>query len=606
MTMEKKHIGHAGLIILFLFSVLPCLAQDDSDGFISDGMEYVITSEEENTVQLVDASGKYAWDYSGEITIPTTVLYGNKTYTVTSIGWAFTGFHKEITVSIPSTVTELQGTFVDSYGLKTIELPNSLKIIGEMTFYDTGLTSIVIPPSVTEIGQDAFSWTFIDSIVIPKNVSRIDAPLGTLFKSISVEEGNPVYDSRNGCNAVIETATNKLLSGCKNTVIPEGVVTIGTCAFKGCENSSLIWQSAFSLEIPRSVTTIEERAFESAWLSSIFIPRQLTTIGDGAFSGATFDPDLTITVEEGNPVYDSREGCNALIETSKNAILSGCAKTKFVPSVSSIAFNAFSGCYIESLDIPGNIKTIGPFAFSYCHYLKNLKIQEGVDSIMTCAFSSCRSIVNLNVAEGLDYIALDAFSDAFDTRNAKTPLHNGKYFFTLPQGYMTDYYKQQRQDYGEVRYKSYHIPDGIETICVDALRDALWGNSLDTLYIPSSMNNIGVHGDFGRLKTVYCFCDEPPVIGDKWLMWPLSGDGNTMLYVPEPALEKYRSSTQWINFKEILPIPDELFGSIPGIQAKDTGVSAIYGPDGRMRNEPMHGINILRLNSGGMRKVLIK
>ena len=68
----------------------------------------------------------------------------------------------------------------------------------------TILKSIIIPESVTEIGKDAFSGC-------------------NSLQSIVVAKGNPKYDSREGCNAIIETATNKLIVGCPSTTILEAV-----------------------------------------------------------------------------------------------------------------------------------------------------------------------------------------------------------------------------------------------------------------------------------------------------------------------------------------------------------------------------------------------
>ena len=84
--------------------------------------------------------------------------------------------------------------------------------------------------------------------------------------SITVEEGNNTYDSRNNCNAIIETATNKLIVGCKSTVIPDNVTTIGYKAFKGCSFKLT------SITIPESVTMIEAEAFwDCLELSIIYV-----------------------------------------------------------------------------------------------------------------------------------------------------------------------------------------------------------------------------------------------------------------------------------------------------------------------------------------------
>lgn len=107
------------------------------------------------------------------------------------------------------------------------------------TFLDcTGLTMVVIPDSITEIDCMAFSGCrSLVEITIPDLVKEID---NTAFNEcnslimIKVERGNTKYDSRNSCNAIIETATNTLVAGCKSTIIPSTVTSIGSSAFINC------------------------------------------------------------------------------------------------------------------------------------------------------------------------------------------------------------------------------------------------------------------------------------------------------------------------------------------------------------------------------------
>ena len=113
--------------------------------------------------------------------------------------------------------------------------------------------------------------------------------------SIVVESGNPVYDSRNNCNAIIETATNTLIVGCKKTTIPNSVTKIGSSAFYYCVNLTAI-------TIPNSVTAIEDYAFYGCFsITAITIPNSVTTIGSNVFKGC----EIVICMRETPPTAKS-------------------------------------------------------------------------------------------------------------------------------------------------------------------------------------------------------------------------------------------------------------------------------------------------------------
>ncbi len=329
-----------------LVAVVALLCSVTVSAFEVNGIYYKVTSGTEFTVEVTERLGKY----SGEIVVPSTVTYDEKTYSVTSIGeYAFYGCD----------------------GLTSITIPNSVTSIGFYAFGQcSSLRSITIPNSVTSIGP-----TFISN-------TDIIFEGCTSLASIVVEPGNTIYDSRENCNAIIETATNTLVNGCKNTTIPNSVTTIAMNAFSGCAGLT-------NIEIPNSVTSIEDYAFHlCSGLTNIEIPNSVTSIGENAFYGCA---GLTnIAVEDGNSIYDSRENCNAIIETATNTLVQGCKNTIIPNSITCIGEAAFGAqTSLTNINIPNSVTHIGWAAFTYCTALTNIKIPNSVTSIEKYAFSYC-------------------------------------------------------------------------------------------------------------------------------------------------------------------------------------------------------------------------
>ena len=274
--------------------------------------------------------------------------------------------------------------FYNCSAVNYVYIYNSVTSIGSYAFLNcTGLISITIPNSVTYLGRSAFSRTDLSTIV--------------------VDSGNTVYDSRENCNAIIETSSNTLVFGCKTTTIPNSVTSIGSYAFSGC--TGLI-----SVTIPNSVTSIEMFAFSACTgLTSITIPNNVTSIGDWAFEGCS---GLTSIVVVGkNTVYDSRNNCNAIIETSSNSLLFGCQNTIIPNSVTTIGGLAFCDCTgLTSITIPNSVTSIGASAFSRCTGLTSIIIPNSVTSIGASAFNRCTGLTSIIISNSVTSIEMFAFS----------------------------------------------------------------------------------------------------------------------------------------------------------------------------------------------------
>ena len=181
--------------------------------------------------------------------------------------------------SLTATVTGISEEYAES--LTELVIPSmtvydgqvyTVTAIEEMAFMDrTNIVSVSIPSTVTSIGEWAFGGCFG-------------------IEEFKVDEGNPVYDSRNDCNALIETETNTLVSAFATTVIPEGITTIGDDAYQNVEYLS-------SISIPASVNTIGAYAFFLTNLDDVYCyATTVPELGEQTFSVSEEDGKVPATL----------------------------------------------------------------------------------------------------------------------------------------------------------------------------------------------------------------------------------------------------------------------------------------------------------------------
>ena len=280
---------------------------------IIGGIKYLLYCN--RTAKIIEESG----NNTGDVIIPESVVFNAITYRVTSIG---------------------ARAFRQRDKLESITIPNSVTSIGERAFeLCSSLTKIAIPNSVTSIGARAFELcSSLTKIAIPNTVTSI---------------GEHAFDY-----------CSKLTS----IIIPDNVNTIGDGTFSWCF-------SLPKIHIPNSVTSIGYQAFEICTsLKSIIIPANVTEIGERAFVGCK--ALKSIIVAEGNPRYDSRDNCNAIIETTTNTLIQGCSQTIIPESVTEIGEEAFAGCdSLKSVNIPASVKSVGRLAFGRCENLTDITFQ---------------------------------------------------------------------------------------------------------------------------------------------------------------------------------------------------------------------------------------
>ena len=255
---------------------------------------------------------------------------------------------KEIT--LPDKVEKIYEYAFRKVPIEEINLPDSLKMIDDQAFSGSGLKSVVVPEGVTSVGTYAFMDCYnLDSIKLPSTLRNI---------GMSIVMNTPYAKNENNWRWNGLYVNHHLLDydgRAINYKILKGTICIAEDAFwvTGAQIESII--------LPESLKAISERGFFGCKdLESINIPAGVEVIGVGAFNSCKRLEKFT--VDKDNKFYDSRNNCNAIIETKTNKIIAGCSNTVIPKSVKAIGAHAFylSKQYIE---IPETVTRIEDYAY---------------------------------------------------------------------------------------------------------------------------------------------------------------------------------------------------------------------------------------------------
>ena len=622
-----KHFLHNSLRALFLSLAvllsLPVLAEKVE----IDGINYELVAKIKEATVIAKSSGKY----SGKVVIPETVEYNGTVCNVTSIGeYAFASCWLLTSVTIPNSVTSIgEYAFSNCSGLTSVTIGNSVTSIGIRAFGACdGLTSVTIPNSVTSIGDYAFGGcSGLTSVTIPNSVESIGeiafAGCDGLTE-MKVDANNSKYDSREGCNAIIETSSNTLISGCQTTVIPNSVTSIGDWAFYECS-------SLTSVTIGNSVTSIGNSAFYAcSGLTSVTIGNSVESIGDCAFR---YCSDLTlVTIGSGVKYidYEAFANCPELLDVY-------CYAEK-VPSTES---NAFYGSYPEyaNLHVPaasiesykttepwsvfGTIKTLASFSGeveidginyelngetkqatvikkSSGSYSGEVVIPESVEhegttysvtSIGEIAFLCCSGLISVTIPNSVTSIGDYAFyycsglksvhiSDIAAWCNIKfvndysNPLYDAHHLYLNGEEVKDLVIPNSVTGIGESAFKncsgltSVTIGNSVTSIGEYAFRNC---SGLTSMTIGSGVKTIGSES-FANcllLLDVYCYAENVPSASSD------AFDGSDIeyatLHVHDGSIESYKAKTPWSSFGKIVTLdPAMLVESITLSQSSAT------------------------------------
>lgn len=338
----------------------------------------------------------------------------------------------------------------------------------------------------------------------------------------------------------------------KTIILPPRVKSLGRQAFSGCNYLT-------SIQLSDDLESIGEAALNSSSrMDSLFIPAKVSHIASNAFEHTN---NLKyIAVDKDNKYFDTREDCNALIETATNTLLRGSSDSVIPSTVTAIGDYAFSMVAFKTLDIPDNITSIGTGAFKHCLLLEEINLPEGLTEIGDEAFDGCSKLLEIKVPEKVSRIGRGAFSSCRLLKEISLPesvtrIESGAFrgtaikTITIPS---------------KVRELSYQVFQNCESLESIILSEGLVFISsycigsarLAEITIPATIQEISYQAFAGcpELKSVYIKAITPPKHSNNYLFGSDIQDGfeNRKIYVPRQSLEAYRTSENWKAYASII------------------------------------------------------
>lgn len=495
----------------FTLLSLICFFQITFAAGVQIGDLYYNLNDKDKTAEVTYQSSSN--NYSGlpsVLEIPATVPYKNENYAVTSIGeGSFRYCSNIIKVTIPEGVTTIgKSAFSECYNLTSISFPKTLKSVFLGAFQ----------------GSSRIREVHIPSLEVWCNISFELEPTGPpVYPQIS----NPTYYSQNlyvngmPLSGIVKLPENLTKIGyhqfyyldkVTEFILPESLNTIDNFAFYGCSGLK-------SIKLPENLTKIGASAFyKCSGLTSITIPENVTDIGKRSFSGCKSLSSINIP------------GNVTKIEDYTFNECSSLASITIPENVAMIGAYAFYECSaLTSITIPENVTEIGSHAFTSCYGLTSITIPENVTEISDHTFFGCSSLTSIKLPENMTMIGSDAF-------------------------------------YRCSKLTSINLPEKLQSIGYQAFYECI---ALPSITLSENVIEIGSKAFYGcsNLLEVIDLGTSPAVIKSDSFASDTKNSGK--LFVPESAIDAYKRTTYWNDFKSINEIESasaiEIIGSVESI-----------------------------------------
>ena len=318
---------------------------------------------------------------------------------------------RDLDISDVNITTLPTRVFYNSKNIENLILSKTLSTIDTEAFYNSALKSVIVPNGVTTIEKCAF-----------QNCSELKDVTFQEDSQLRTIEGGYSYGAFYGCTSLTSIE------------IPASVQTIGEAAFEACVKLATV-----KFDKESRLETIDSRSFYSCPITTIDIPASVEIIGAAAFSGCTrlasvkFESNSQLKAIAGgyNPSDGAFYGCTSLtsieipasVQTIGKAAFQECTKLATVKfdkesRLKTIAPGSFYRCPITTIDIPASVQTIGEAAFQECTKLATVKFEAGSlletlegysGSLYYGAFYGCTSLTSIEIPASVQTIGAATF-----------------------------------------------------------------------------------------------------------------------------------------------------------------------------------------------------
>ncbi len=291
--------------------------------------------------------------------------------------------------------------------LSEINIPNGVARVEYKAFYGiTGNPSMSVPASATYMSTEPFD------------------PVNGPLSSVTVHEDNPNYDSRNNCNAIIEKASNALITGSNScSVIPDGVISVESFAFQNCTGVT-------SITIPSSIQYLRANAFDKCTgLTQVIClattPPAMYKNGGSGDAFRNVDKSIPVYVpassvaayqNNGNPWFGFTN-IQAYEEPTLEWTCGTCTVTLIDGELKVFPTDGISGTMSYATS---NYEENHPW-LAYSSQVTKIVVADGVTNIWHNTFRGCSNATSARIGNDVIYIGYNAFNGCSGLTNITLP-----------------------------------------------------------------------------------------------------------------------------------------------------------------------------------------